>query len=246
LSAAWADYDNDGDLDLFIARGFNTTTTCLFFANNGDGTFTQVALGSLPNHPGRAVGAAWADYDNNGFQDLFVPSAKDFREALYRNHGNGNHWISFKLVGTRSNRSAIGAKVRVQASIFGKTSWQLREVGGASRQQNDLRPHFGLGDAPRATTVRVEWPSGAVEEFSNLARDQFHTIVEPSLRGAMLAGGQFELSVTATLNRVRTIEVSSDLVTWTPLTTVTGQGETPVTYLDTAAPGQSHRFYRMK
>jgi enediyne biosynthesis protein E4 len=72
-------------------------------------------------------------------------------------------------VGTRSNRSAIGAKVRVQATIFGKTTWQMREVGGGNRHQNDLRPHFGLGDAPRAITVRVEWPSGIVEEFSNLA-----------------------------------------------------------------------------
>jgi enediyne biosynthesis protein E4 len=89
-----------------------------------------------------------SDGHNNGFQDLFVPGAKDFREALYRNHGNGNHWIQFKLIGTRSNRSAIGAKVRVQATIFGKSTRQQREVGGASRQQNDLRPHFGLRDAP--------------------------------------------------------------------------------------------------
>jgi enediyne biosynthesis protein E4 len=246
LSAAWADYDNDGDLDLFIARGFNKTTTCLFFANNGDGTFTQVTLGSLPNHPGRSVGAAWADYDNNGFQDLFVPGARDFREVLYRNHGNGNHWISFKLVGTCSNRSAIAAKVRVYATIFGKTYWQMREVGGASRQQNDQRPHFGLGDALRATTVRVEWPSGTVEEFSNLARDQFHTIVEPSLRGAMKPNGEIELSVLASTNRTCTIESSGDLATWTVLTTVTCSGETPVTVTDPDAPGQAQRFYRMK
>jgi hypothetical protein len=165
---------------------------------------------------------------------------------LYRNHGNGNHWISFKLVGTRSNRSAIGAKVRVQATIFGKTYWQMREIGGGNRHQNDLRSHFGLGDAARATTVRIEWPSGTAEEFANLARDQFHTVVEPSLRGGIKPNGEFELSVTATLNRVRTIEVSSDLVTWTVLTTVTGQGETPVTHLDTDAPAQDHRFYRMK
>jgi hypothetical protein len=246
LSAAWADYDNDGDLDLFVARGFNTTTTSLFFANNGDGTFTQVRLGSLPNHPGRSVGGAWADYDNNGFQDLFVPGAKDFREVLYRNHGNGNHWISFKLIGTRANRSAIGAKVRVYATIFGKTYWQLREVGGFSRQQNDLRPHFGLGNATRATMVRVQWPSGAVENVANLAGDQFHTMVEPSLQGAIKPSGEFALNVWASTNRVCTIEHSSDLAAWTVLTNVTGQGESPVSVTDPGAPGQSHRFYRMK
>jgi len=128
---------------------------------------TPITLGTLPTQPGRTLGCAWADYDNNGFQDLVVISRDGFPDVLYRNHGNGNHWIQFKLVGTRSNRSAFGATVRVRATIFGKTYWQLRELGGASRQQNDLRPHFGLGDAPRATTVRVEWPSGTVEEFSN-------------------------------------------------------------------------------
>ncbi len=245
-AGSWADYDNDGDLDLFITRGQSTTTTNLLYANNGDGTFTQVTFGSVANDQGLWAGSAWADYDNNGFMDLFVSSHAGYPEVLYRNHGNGNHWISLKLVGTRSNRSAIGAKVRVLATIFGKTYWQMREISGGNRHQNDLRPHFGLGDAPRAMTVRIEWPSGATEQYLNLARDEFHTLVEPSLRGAMLEGGQFELSVTATLNRVRTIEVSNDLVNWTVLTTVTGQGETPVTYIDTDAPAQNHRFYRMK
>jgi hypothetical protein len=242
--ASWADYDNDGDLDLFITRGQTTTTTNLLYANNGDGAFTQVTLGSMANDWGRWADSAWADYDNNGFQDLFVTAHGGTREVLYCNHGNGNHWISFTLVGTRSNRSAIGAKVRVRATIFGKTHWQTREVSGGNRHQNDLRPHFGLGDAPRATTVRIEWPSGAVEEFSNLARDQFHPIVEPSLRGAMKPDGEFELSVWASTNRTCTIESSTDVVTWSVLTTVNGQGETPVTY--TEAPGQNQRFYRMK
>jgi enediyne biosynthesis protein E4 len=245
-AGSWADYDNDGDLDLFITRGQTTTTTNLLYANNGDGTFTQVTLGSLANDQGLWAGSAWADYDNNGFRDLFMTSHAGYPEVLYRNHGNDNHWISFKLVGTRSNRSAIGAKVRVQATIFGKTYWQMREVGGGNRHQNDLRPHFGLGDAPRAATVRVEWPSGAVEEFSNLARDQFYTIVEPSLRGAMKPNGEFELSVWASTNRVCTIDYSGDLSAWITLTNFTGQGETPVTYIDTAAPSQNHRFYRMK
>jgi enediyne biosynthesis protein E4 len=246
LIGAVGDVDNDGDLDLFITRGQTTTTTNLLYTNNGDGTFTQVTFGSLADDQGLWAGSAWADYDNNGFQDLFVTSHAGFPEVLYRNHGNANHWISFKLVGTRSNRAAIGAKVRVQATIFGKTTWQLREVGGGNRHQNDLRPHFGLGDAPRATTVRVEWPSGAVEKFSNLARDQFHTIVEPSLRGAIKPTGEFELAVTGSTNRTCTIEHSRDLVNWTVLTTVTGQGETPVTVTDPDAPGQGHRFYRMR
>ena len=175
-----------------------------------------------------------------------MTSDAGYPEILYRNHGNGNHWISFKLIGTASNRSAIGAKVRVQATIFGKTPWQMREIGGGNRHQNDLRPHFGLGNAPRATTVRIEWPSGVIEQFQNLARDQFYTVVEPSLRGEMKPGGEFELIVTASTNRGCQLNVSSDLVNWTTLTNFTGTGEVPVKITDPEAPGQSQRFYRMK
>jgi len=243
---SWADYDNDGDLDLLLTRGQSMTTSNILYANNGDGTFTQVTLGSLANDQGRAAGSAWADYDNNGFQDLFVTSHAGFPEVLYRNHGNGNHWISFKLVGTRSNRSAIGAKVRVQATIFGKNYWQMREIGGGNRHQNDLRPHFGLGNATVATKVRVEWPSGIIEEFSNLARDRFYTIVEPSLWGALKPNGTFELSVTGSTNRVCQIQTSTNLVHWTALTNFTGQGETPVKITDPEAPAHTQRFYRLK
>jgi hypothetical protein len=243
---AWGDYDNDGDLDLFISRGRIVTTTNLFYANNGDGTFTQVTWGSLANERGRSRSSAWADYDNNGFLDLLVTGRDGFPDVLYRNHGNGNHWVSFKLVGTASNRSAIGAKVRVRVTIFGKTYWQLREIGTGNIAQNDLRPHFGLGDAPLATTVRIEWPSGAVEEFSNLARDQFYTIVEPSLRGAMTPNGEFELTATVSTNRNCSLLGSADLSDWTTLTNFTGQGEVPVRIVDPEAPGQSQRFYQLR
>jgi enediyne biosynthesis protein E4 len=238
---AAGDMDGDGDLDILLC----SHSGIHWFENDGTGQFRRVTTG-FPTISGTSITPSWADYDNNGFQDLFVTSHAGFPEVLYRNHGNGNHWISFKLVGTRSNRSAIGAKVRVRAAIFGRNYWQLREIGGGNRHQNDLRPHFGLGDAPRATTVRVEWPSGTVEEFANLARDQYYTIVEPNMLGALKPNGGFELSLWASTNRTCTLEHSPDLETWTVLTTVPGQGQTPVTYLDTAAPGQSHRFYRMK
>lgn len=85
-----------------------------------------------------------------------------------------------RLVGTLSNRSAIGAKVRVKATIRGKTFWQLREISGGSGccSQNDLRTHFGLGDATNADLVRIEWPSGIVQELSNVAAKQFVTVTE--------------------------------------------------------------------
>jgi hypothetical protein len=75
-----------------------------------------------------------------------------------------------RLVGTVSNRAAIGAKVRVRATIWGKEVWQLRQIsGGEGGGQGDLRAHFGLGDSTNVTTLRVEWPSAIVQEFTNVA-----------------------------------------------------------------------------
>ena len=114
---AWADYDNDGWLDLFVANvgGFDPITldstspgTNFLYHNNGDGTFTKVTSGSLVNDTGYSVGAAWADYDNDGFLDLFVSNGwrtQSENDFLYRNNGNSNNWFTFKLVGTVSNRS---------------------------------------------------------------------------------------------------------------------------------------------
>jgi enediyne biosynthesis protein E4 len=248
---AVGDFDNDADLDIYFP---NYNGRDLLFVNAGDGTFTPADVGS-PLTEGIRDGAVWVDYNNDGFLDLFKTSGDNTpaQNRLYRNSlkaaGNTNGWLKIRLVGTRSNRSAIGACLWAEAVIQGHQVQQVRHIQSGVQSAaglSGLDAHFGLGDAPRATTVRVEWPSGTVEEFSNLERDQFHTIVEPSLQGGMLAGGQFELTVTATLNRVRTIEVSSDLVEWKVLTTVTGQGETSVTYIDTDAPGQDHRFYRMR
>lgn len=91
---------------------------------------------------------------------------------------------------------------------FGRSDWRLRGLGTGNIAQNDRRPHSGLGDASRAATVRTEWPSGTVEEFSSLARDQFYMTVEPSLRGALKPDGEFEPALTASTNRTCTLLVS--------------------------------------
>ena len=97
--------------------------------------------------------------------------------TLLLNHGvAGNHRVEFKLVGAKSNRAAIGARLTVQA---GKLV-QLNEVrGGASYlSQNDLRLHFGLGKEAKLDSVEIQWPSGAIEKLQNLAADNIYTIVE--------------------------------------------------------------------
>jgi hypothetical protein len=123
-----------------------------------------------------------------GFLDLFVAKGAHASEnnCLYRNNGNSNSWLKVKLLGTVSNRSAIGAKVRVKAMIGGKTFWQLREISsGSGFAQNALEAHFGLGNATNIDTLRIEWPSGITQEFHDVGTNQLWTQVEPGKSGPL-------------------------------------------------------------
>ena len=175
---AWADYDNDGYLDLFVANRLGLN---FLYHNTGTGTFTRVTSGVIATDNADAVSGAWADYDNDGFQDLFVTELNSFTNRLFHNNGNSNNWITIQCSGRISNRSAIGTKVRVKATIAGKAVWQLREISGGDGlgSQNDLRARFGLGDATNVEMARVEWPSGIVQELHNVPAKQFLTLVEP-------------------------------------------------------------------
>jgi enediyne biosynthesis protein E4 len=145
--------------------------------------------GALVEEIGDARAGAWGDFDNDGFMDLavanyhwFAAVGSNLRPVLYRNEGNGNHWLKLRLVGTRGNRDAVGAKVRLKATIDGQELWQLRQVqsnGSWLASQNDPRPHFGLGDATTAEVVRIEWPSGEVTALYDVAADQILDIQEP-------------------------------------------------------------------
>ncbi|MBI4324829.1 MAG: VCBS repeat-containing protein [Chloroflexi bacterium] len=113
---AWADYDNDGWLDLYVANpgltfsGGESGRKNLLYHNNGDGSFTQVATGSLVNDVASSLSGIWGDYDNDGFMDLFVANGGYVggqADSLYRNDGNSNAWLKLKLIGTVSSRSAI-------------------------------------------------------------------------------------------------------------------------------------------
>jgi hypothetical protein len=146
--------------------------------NNHDGTFTESAaaagLGSVPKASRR--GAAFGDVNNDGNVDVLLLNVGE-PPTLLLNHGvPGNHRVMFRLVGTKSNRAAIGARVTVQA---GKLT-QFNEVRGGSSylSQNDLRLHFGLGQETKIDTVQVQWPNSPAEKFQNLAADKIYTLVE--------------------------------------------------------------------
>lgn len=237
---AWGDYDADGFLDLFVANVSGENNS--LYHNNGDGTFTKVVTGSLVNDGGDSRGCAWGDFDNDGFLDLYVANGGNQNNFLYRNAGNANHWFTVRLIGTISNRDGIGAKVRVQATVGGRSLWQLREVSGGSGRasQNDLRAHFGLGDATIIDTLRIEWPSGIVQELRDVAPRQFLTVTEPARLQALGAGAFRAPSWKGMAFEVQT---STDLAQWSPLTTVTNLTGT-LQFTDPDAATDFRRFYR--
>lgn len=167
--SSFADADNDGDLDLLVANGFcNSHLEDRLYENDGNGVFTYVP-DALPDMSARcSFGAAFGDVNNDGFMDLAIANCKNTSSTpqpantFYLNDGNENHWLKVKLEGTESNRSAIGAKVKVKAQINGNAVWQIREISAQTGYcgQNSLIAHFGLGEATIVDSLLVFWPSG--------------------------------------------------------------------------------------
>ena len=182
------DMDNDGWLDLFIANGhvYPQVDTIpggtpyrepmLLFRNHRDGTFDDVsqALASMP--PQSRRGACFGDINNDGNVDIVMLNVGEPPSLLLNRSPSANHRVLFKLVGTTSNRAAIGARVSVKAGSL----MQLDEVrGGASYlSQNDLRLHFGLAGNDRMDEVSIRWPSGQVEILRDVPADFIYTLVE--------------------------------------------------------------------
>jgi uncharacterized repeat protein (TIGR01451 family) len=178
--SAWADFDSDGDLDLFVANDGHSN---FLYRNDGGGNFTKITEGPAVNSNAKSFGCAWADYDRDGDPDLFVANRDNQQNLLFKNEkGTCNNRINIKLIGSRSNRSAIGAKVFVKATIDSASVWQMREVtaqsGGGTGGQSDLRATFGLGNATMIDSITVLWPSGYRQVLTNQLVNQFLTITE--------------------------------------------------------------------
>jgi uncharacterized repeat protein (TIGR01451 family) len=246
VGASWGDYDNDNDLDLFVANAGNQNN--FLYQNNGNGTFTKVTTGAIVNDGGHSHGSAWADVNNDGNLDLFVANDQNSVNFLYMNNGNGtftkvdhrlslfttgggnsfgsaladfdndgdmdlfvaNHddqnnyliknsnkidattrFINVKLKGTNSNSSAIGSRIAVKATINGTSKWLTREVagltGGGIGGQSDLRAHFGLGNATIIDSLIVTWSSGFKQIQTNVAVNQSCYLIT-ELAGGTVSG----------------------------------------------------------
>jgi hypothetical protein len=174
-SLAWGDYDGDGDEDLYLTvDGPNR-----LFRNEGGGRFTDVTEEAGVGNSGFGVGTAFGDLDNDGDLDLVVTADAGEPNRLWLYDGRtGHHWLGLRLRGTRSNRSADGARVAVTTAAG---SFVQEVSGGAGRgSQNSLPLEFGLGAASVVGELTVRWPSGTVQKLRNVTVDRFLDLVEPA------------------------------------------------------------------
>jgi enediyne biosynthesis protein E4 len=188
--AGFVDLDNDGWLDVFLVNGHVYPEVAqlkteagykqrkVVYVNQRDGKLLDVTdrLGPPATEPKAGRGAAFGDFDDDGSVDVVVNNVHEAPDLFRTVPRNKNHWLSVKLVGTRSNKSAIGARVR---AITGDAR-QTQEVrgGGSYASQNDLRVHFGLGPAIRVDRLEVRWPNGLEEEWRDIGVDRVLTLQE--------------------------------------------------------------------
>jgi hypothetical protein len=178
VGSTFGDMDDDGDLDLFVGVDGGDN---LLYRNDG-GVFTRITTGEIVTDGGNTFGVAWADWNSDGYLDAFAANRLGQDDFLYTNDGGASHWLELRLVGTVSNRSAIGTKVECWATIGGASVRQLRERESQTgyNSANDPRACFGLGEAAACDSLVVSWPSGLRETWRNVAANQILTIVEGS------------------------------------------------------------------
>jgi len=188
--AGLRDFDNDGRLDLFVANGHvypqidaadlpeSYTQQNQLFRNIGRGRFTNSTPGA-----GAALqiikgsrGVAFADYDNDGRMDLVVVNIDDTLSLLHNTTTNAHHWLTVQLIGTKSNRSGVGARLR--AKVGDNILVRDIQTAGSFASSNDPRAHFGLGPATKIAWLEITWPSGTVQMLENPSVDQILVVKE--------------------------------------------------------------------
>jgi hypothetical protein len=151
----------------------------VLFRNNGDGAFSEVGWVNGADRIEDGRGLAVLDADHDGRLDIVL---RNFHQAagLLQNRRGSGHWIGFELEGTRSNRDAVGARIRVRSGEL----WQTRVVttGSGYLSSSSLRQHFGLGNATRVDEVVIDWPSGERSELRDLEVDRLHRVTEEAER----------------------------------------------------------------
>jgi hypothetical protein len=167
--------ETQGTMFFLGSNSLNGNERDCLFRNNGDGTFTDVAYVVNADRVEDGRGVAIFDYDQDGRADVALRNYKQPAQLLH-NVGTTGHWLELKLIGSRSNRDAVGAHITLRAG--GRL--QMREVhaGSAYQSGSSLIQHFGLGDANRVDQITIRWPSGAESTLTNVEVDQLLIVSE--------------------------------------------------------------------
>ena len=190
VAAKFLDYDNDGWDDIVQVNGamveniqlYHSEVTykepLLMFRNLGKGRFDKVSDSLGPDfvRPVAGRGLATADFDNDGDTDIVTNDRGDVPELLRNDGGNANHWLTVKLIGTRSNRDGTGAVLKLNSEGF--TQVKQAKGGMSYMSASDPRIHFGLGERTKIDSLEITWPSGQVDRLTNLPADQIITVKE--------------------------------------------------------------------
>ncbi len=203
----FGDYDNDGDLDLVVSNGYCSGSILNFlYKNDGGGNFSRDMESAENLSTPCSYGAAWGDVNNDGFLDLGIATCKNSSASplpnnlFYLNNGNCNNWLKIKLNGELTNRSAIGAKVWVTATIDGQQRTQVHEISAQSGYcgQNSLIAHFGLGDAEAADEVKIQFSCDSDTTLTDIPANQLLEITEamPTAVFEKINPGQMAVSIS--------------------------------------------------
>jgi hypothetical protein len=186
----FVDFNNDGWPDIFLVNGHvypeveKLTTEAgypqrkVLYQNQRNGSFKDITekIGGPLVEPTASRGCAFGDFDNDGDIDVVINPVNDLPVLLRTDSATGNNWISIKLIGEKSNRNGVGARIKVAAD--GRTRIDEVRSGGSYYSQNDMGVHFGLGNATKAKAIEVQWPSGAIDSLNDVAAGQVVFIKE--------------------------------------------------------------------
>ena len=195
FGAGWFDFDNDGWLDILAVNGhvtqnletlgpdnpFPLQQRNLLLRNLGDRRFEDVTdrAGAVFQVSAVSRGAAFGDVDNDGDTDVLVGNAAGYVQLLVNDLGNSNHWLGLRLVGENGLRDGTGARVSITLAD-GSTRWRRSRADGSYASAQDPRVLVGLGESTASPRVRVIWPSGRIEEWTDVPVDRYTTLTEGS------------------------------------------------------------------
>ncbi|MHC5537189.1 CRTAC1 family protein [Singulisphaera rosea] len=187
MGSNFGDFDNDGFLDMYLGTGEPSISTLIpnrMFRNVGGTRFAEITGSSGTGHLQKGHGVACGDWDRDGDTDIFIEmggaiNGDKYHNVLFENPGQGNHWLTVKLVGKKTNRAAIGARIKVVTA--GESPLTVRRLvsTGSSFGANPLQQTIGLAKADRVATLEITWPtSGTTQVFRDIPTDQAIEITE--------------------------------------------------------------------